>query len=1590
MTHIAVVCALPVEFAAAATIFAAQPTESPAGADPNSYSVATLRARTGGTHELVLVLMPEMSNNYAAAVTAHLMRSYSDIGFVIMCGIAAGIPTPRNAETHVRLGDVVTVSEGGVIQYDKGRQVGQHFEQRGNSAKPSARLLGISKRLEAMHMTGDFPWEQYLHLGERIPNGSRPSARTDRLLTGRHPRGDARRPSVPRIHSGAIGSANLLMRNATMRDDLAKRFSIKAIEMEASGLADAAWLSDVPYFIVRGVCDYADSLKNDRWHAYAAVAAASYVRALIEELPGSIEGAQAPVGGDEPSGAEDELLSAHEHREVEQIAYHAPHFVGRRELLSAIRASVSDVTGSEYLIVEAPAGLGKSAVASMALKHARAEEGSWPTVIPFFVNKPSHNSAFDFLLAVLPALSELTNVRFSKSASLDVLTQEFRQQWQLVIKSQPPNGLILLLDGLDEQRVETCQISDLLPTLSGTRTRVLITTRPNPAYLESLPLTHPVHRASHASLEPLTPEEVSTLLQYEVPGTTWKSMARDLHDLTGGNPLFVKLLAGEIRDHGPAILPRLKREGTNRLDKYLEREVLRNIVVSTDAPSAHRLLGLFAVSPAPLSRRDIGYILNLDLATVALGIGPFERLLIGSDYLALYHPEVARVLRSVLGAAALTEAENALSLWIDSYQHRDWPDDTPRFIGENLGNMWFSAKDTRLPTLISPSWSRLHHVLYGSLARFVEDVRMALELSIESENLRETLRLSLLYMASHQDTVDLPSEAVAALLILNGSGAIPEGDPNAREAAVNGAELAAAYRDAAEQSFKHADYAKARPLAIAALSRAEEVDSDSVDYLGEVLLTAARIYVDSGGYLDDSIFSRLNAGSDEIDSQALGLLAASAVRSGQFESFERLRLGSSVDEDLFEHVVAAASVAASFRGQPELASELLSETSGQTSVISYYLMAIGLEEIRCNRGGGVLEVLRARQSVVAGDIWLENLLESLVRSLSGSGRGELALGLIAEQRTAGLRARLTAAAVACGAPGRDVRVRPPKADDALADRWWLDFAVAKARLGQFQAAHRAISRVVRRLDIRRWTHFHFQAVAEVSQLENRGSEGLSELGRDLLASLPTQLFQLDVDNVLAAFASLAAVLVEVGDLDGANKLIGEALESLVDHDEDLSRLNTARLALELAKFGLAIEAQMAMAVCVRLHQSRIDSEEYFGWVLSVLPVAVSAMEPGELAEMSSRWSGQFATYHGALAVASSAFRGMELVGREDPRMLSPFGPQFASYDLVRTSAGGCRECVGHLTDSAQGFADHKITWSADGEEFFGLTPDDAVALGATARELVRSREYCAARSILVGLSAYERDLPLVEALPHVWWEVTGDAPSWLLSQISDADRRVDALFLTAWKVPPRRRKELGAVRMLLEAEIPRIRPRYREARALIQGAVVASLAGDTSIALDLYSRCLLCLELDTLVVMSADLVGLYLGLCGADLSAAEAAIAKHRLLAGGLRRSLRDFYKIGVARSGGRPVKDWSMKSASALESQLLESVRLVPRRKEPEELIAIMHQIVIGPSRPERWYGASNTICGNSILSVPADVGHVCLLADEERAAIQALSRIG
>ncbi|KEF50793.1 uncharacterized protein A1O9_13155, partial [Exophiala aquamarina CBS 119918] len=94
-----------------------------------------------------------------------------------------------------------------------------------------------------------------------------------------HNKRKPRKNRIPVTHYGVIASGNQVVKDATVRDRLRDEFGALCVEVEAAGL-----VNDFPCLVIRGICDYADAHKNEGWHAYAAMTAASYAKEFLQYI----------------------------------------------------------------------------------------------------------------------------------------------------------------------------------------------------------------------------------------------------------------------------------------------------------------------------------------------------------------------------------------------------------------------------------------------------------------------------------------------------------------------------------------------------------------------------------------------------------------------------------------------------------------------------------------------------------------------------------------------------------------------------------------------------------------------------------------------------------------------------------------------------------------------------------------------------------------------------------------------------------------------------------------------------------------------------------------------------------------------------------------------------------------------------------------------------------------------------------------------------------------------------------------------------------------------------------------------------------
>jgi nucleoside phosphorylase len=290
--EIGIVTALPVEFRAATAILndLRHDRVNSDGSPYQEYRHGTIASQHGGNHNVV-VAKAGKGNSKAAVLATSLLAQYPSVQVLLMVGVAAGVPNVKSAQNHVRLGDIVVSDEFGVIKYDMIKKYTSKVEYTPPSRPPDHKWL-----TRAENFIQDLPAtpKYWIYLDELLVNleERRPRSGPLRDCPWAVGRKSVRQPTRPKklsarpiVHLGSIGSADIVLKSASIRKKIVEKFkSIRAIEMEASGLAEATWQNGKGYLVIRGICDYANDDKNKVWQPYAAAAAAAFARGLIETM----------------------------------------------------------------------------------------------------------------------------------------------------------------------------------------------------------------------------------------------------------------------------------------------------------------------------------------------------------------------------------------------------------------------------------------------------------------------------------------------------------------------------------------------------------------------------------------------------------------------------------------------------------------------------------------------------------------------------------------------------------------------------------------------------------------------------------------------------------------------------------------------------------------------------------------------------------------------------------------------------------------------------------------------------------------------------------------------------------------------------------------------------------------------------------------------------------------------------------------------------------------------------------------------------------------------------------------------------------
>ncbi len=225
---------------------------------------AGLKTRHSGDVVIGACCLGAAGNVGASSVVSELLRELAP-RLVVMVGIAAGMRGKR------RLGEVVFAEE--VVAYEPGTLVenegGQPFQARPRTFSTS--------HVVQQDVIG--------YIGSAESAYSRISQALERQeITFPESEGSSDVAVGPSLSLATIGSGEKLIRDSVVWTRLrAIHGRVDVAEMEAAGVAQACQQHSVPFLVIRGIADFGDSKKDDRYHRIASASASAVAVDFVRE-----------------------------------------------------------------------------------------------------------------------------------------------------------------------------------------------------------------------------------------------------------------------------------------------------------------------------------------------------------------------------------------------------------------------------------------------------------------------------------------------------------------------------------------------------------------------------------------------------------------------------------------------------------------------------------------------------------------------------------------------------------------------------------------------------------------------------------------------------------------------------------------------------------------------------------------------------------------------------------------------------------------------------------------------------------------------------------------------------------------------------------------------------------------------------------------------------------------------------------------------------------------------------------------------------------------------------------------------------------
>jgi hypothetical protein len=429
-------------------------------------------------------------------------------------------------------------------------------------------------------------------------------------------------------------------------------------------------------------------------------------------------------------------------------------FGGRADDLRLLNKWIESKDSPPYLMLAAPAGRGKSALLVQWHTQLLARTELAVTFFPISVRFRTNLAGI-----VFPTLASRLAALHGEQLTItpDTPLEVWREFLAAYLARPLPDGRhhLLLLDGLDEA-ADWQATADLFPATPPAGLRVLVTARYLAGDTDVLPWLRRLGwetpgRAHTIELGPLSQAGVTEVLQRHIQTRDhedmWAAFARELHRLSEGDPLLVRLYLDHLREQRTEMV-RLQPEDLHTirpgLAGYFDRwwqdqRKLWGQHAPLREPAVQVVLNLLACALGPLSQEAL-----LALAPPESGLStwileetllPLQRFVLGDGRQQGYtfsHPRLGQYFYEQLSLRERQAAEARFLSWgqqtvaaLNSGQME--PEQVPHYLiqyyGAHLARA--DANADALLALVSHGWQQVWEGIEGAHAGFLDDTARA-------------------------------------------------------------------------------------------------------------------------------------------------------------------------------------------------------------------------------------------------------------------------------------------------------------------------------------------------------------------------------------------------------------------------------------------------------------------------------------------------------------------------------------------------------------------------------------------------------------------------------------------------------------------------------------------------------------------------------------------------------------------------------------------------------------------------------------------------------------------------------------------------